>query len=140
MNATPTRSSNKNQRQGAQEYPKQKQDMAQGRARTGKAKGMRSQAMRSPYDITMTARCLCINRPGISENFSQTCAYSSARAVPGRCPPCAFKIAQYFYVKKQSSNPKNIVKAPPGDWAISARCLFQLTDPKTNYHPDAVSF
>jgi hypothetical protein len=32
---TPTRPSNKNQWQGAQEEPKQKQDRAQGRARPG---------------------------------------------------------------------------------------------------------
>jgi hypothetical protein len=35
MNATPTRPSNKSQWQGAKEDPKQKQDRAQGRARTG---------------------------------------------------------------------------------------------------------
>jgi hypothetical protein len=34
MNATPTRPTNKNQWQGAQEGPKQKQDRAQGRARS----------------------------------------------------------------------------------------------------------
>jgi hypothetical protein len=36
MNATPTRASNKSQRQGAQEDPKQKQDRAQSRERAGK--------------------------------------------------------------------------------------------------------
>jgi hypothetical protein len=35
MNRTPTRPSNKNQRQGAQDNPKQKQDRVLGRARTG---------------------------------------------------------------------------------------------------------
>jgi hypothetical protein len=35
MNATPTRPSNEDQRPGAPEDPKQKQDRAQGRARTG---------------------------------------------------------------------------------------------------------
>jgi hypothetical protein len=35
MNATPTRPSNNNQWQGAQEDPKQNQDRVQGRARTG---------------------------------------------------------------------------------------------------------
>jgi hypothetical protein len=37
MNATPTRPSNKNQWQGAQTDPKQKQNRAQDRARTGKS-------------------------------------------------------------------------------------------------------
>jgi hypothetical protein len=36
MNAAPTRPSNKRQRQGAQEDPKEKQDRAQGRVRAGK--------------------------------------------------------------------------------------------------------
>jgi hypothetical protein len=36
MNAAPTQHSNKRQRQGAQEDPKEKQDRAQGRARAGK--------------------------------------------------------------------------------------------------------
>jgi hypothetical protein len=37
MNATPIRPSDKNQRQGAQADPKQKQDRAQDRARTGQS-------------------------------------------------------------------------------------------------------
>jgi hypothetical protein len=36
MNAAPIRPSNKSQRQGAQEDPKQKLERAQGRARAGK--------------------------------------------------------------------------------------------------------
>jgi hypothetical protein len=39
MNAAPTRPSNKRQRQGAQDDPKEKQDWAQGRVRANKILG-----------------------------------------------------------------------------------------------------